>query len=74
MNEFVAALENATGMERWDIEHVKGEERIELGRELMAQGQMWQGVAKWQRMERGMALPRMRSLPMTSGPAGAGAR
>jgi hypothetical protein len=46
MNEFVAALENATGMERWDIEHVKGEERIKLGRELMAQGQMWQGVAK----------------------------
>lgn len=46
MNEFIAALENVTGMERWDIEHVKGEEQIKLGRELMAQDHMWQGLAK----------------------------
>ena len=46
MNQFVASLKKATGVEEWEIEHVKGAEQIELGREMMAQGQTWPGLGK----------------------------
>jgi hypothetical protein len=29
MNEFVASLKKATGVDDWDIEHIKGNEQIE---------------------------------------------
>ena len=31
MNELVASLKKATGVDDWDIEHVKGAEQIEQG-------------------------------------------
>lgn len=31
MNEFVASLKKATGVDDWDIEHVKGDEQMEQG-------------------------------------------
>jgi hypothetical protein len=46
MNEFVASLKKATGVDDWDIEHVKGDEQIEQGKELLAQGKMWPGMGK----------------------------
>jgi hypothetical protein len=46
MNEFVGYLKKATGVHQWHIEYVKGEAQIKLGRDLMAQGKMWQGMAK----------------------------
>ena len=46
MNQFVASLKKATGVEEWEIEHVKGEEQIEIGRKMVTQGQMWPGLGK----------------------------
>jgi len=46
MNEFVALLKKATGFDDWDIEHVKGDEQIEQGKDLLAQGKMWPGMGK----------------------------
>lgn len=46
MNEFVASLKKATGVDDWDIEHVKGDEQIEQGKDLLAQGKMWPGMDK----------------------------
>jgi hypothetical protein len=46
MNEFVASLKKATGVDEWDIEHVEGEGQIQLGRELLAQGKLWPGAGK----------------------------
>jgi hypothetical protein len=40
MNEFVASLKKATGVDEWDIEPVEGEGQIQLGRELLAQGKL----------------------------------
>jgi hypothetical protein len=45
MNELVASLK-ATGVDQWDVEHVKGEEQTNPGRELMALGKRWPGVGK----------------------------
>ena len=46
MNEFVASLKKATGVEGWGIEHLKGEEQMKKGKELSAQGKMWLGSGK----------------------------
>lgn len=46
MNEFVASLKKATGVDDWDVEHVKGDEQIEQSKDLLAQGKMWPGMSK----------------------------
>jgi hypothetical protein len=46
MNEFVASLKKATGVDDWDIEHAKGDEQIEQGKELLANGKMESGMGK----------------------------
>jgi hypothetical protein len=46
MNEFVASLKKATGVNGWDIEHIKGDEQIEQSKDLLAQGKMWPGMGK----------------------------
>jgi hypothetical protein len=46
MSEFVALLKKATGVDDWDIEHVKGDEQIERSKDLLAQSKMWPGMGK----------------------------
>jgi hypothetical protein len=44
MNEIVASLKKATGIDDWDIEHVKEDQQIEQGKELLAKSKMWQAL------------------------------
>lgn len=46
MNEIVASLKKATGVDGWDIKHVKGDQQIEQGKELLAKSKMWQALDK----------------------------
>lgn len=46
MNELIASFQKAIGVKAWNIEHVKEEEQIKLGRQMIAEGMMWPCMAK----------------------------
>lgn len=46
MNEIVASLKKATSVDDWDIEHVKGDQQIEQGKELLAKGKDVAGIGQ----------------------------